>query len=178
VEIRFMERVFCDFPARNGMPGCSVQVSGLYDHSRKVVEITSADSPFREDRKPWGIEWGPEISCSILQHELTHMAVGAILGDRFGDLGVPWHEFIAYAVQFELMPPSLRSRALDARPDATAFASAGHVNAMSHAMDPDAFAIRSYLYEDAHGGGPLVAEIIGRAASGVAGGDAEYLWTD
>jgi len=179
VAIHFKDRVFCDFqgqdPARES---CSVQVSGLYDHNRKVVEITSAKSPFREDRTPWGIDWGAEISYSILQHELTHMAVGEILGDKFRNLSAPWHEFIAYAVQLELMSPSLLSRALDVLPGAAAFTGTEQVHSISHAMDPDAFAIRSFLYAKDHGGGQFIVEILNRAALGERMGNAEYLWTD
>jgi hypothetical protein len=179
VEIYFKDRVFCDFQGQDpSRKSCSVQVSGLYDHTRKVVEITSANSPFRQNRTPWGIEWGAEISYSILQHELAHMAVGAILGAEFRNLSTPWHEFIAYAVQFELMTPSLLSRALESLPGATAFTSTQQVHSISHAMDPDAFAIRSFIYERDNGGGQLIVEILNRAALGEGMGDTEYLWTD
>ena len=178
VEIHFKAQVFCDFQADNtATESCNVQVPGLYDHNRKVVEITSADSPFRDDRKPWGVDWGEEISYSILQHELTHMAVGEILGEDFRNLSAPWHEFIAYAVQFELMGPSLRSRVLNAYPDAKAFADPGNINPVIHAIDPDAFGVRSYLYATAQGGRQFVADVIDRATAERLGGSADYLWT-
>lgn len=179
VDIHFKDRVFCDFRADElSGESCTVQVSGLYDSKRRLVEMTSPDSAFRDGRQPWGVEWGPEIAYSILQHELSHMAVGEILGERFQNLSAPWHEFIAYSVQFDLMSPALRSRVMDAYPDATPFAGNGNINPVIHAIDPDAFGVRSYLHAAAHGGGQFIVDILSQAVSQGAGSGADYLWTE
>ncbi len=176
--VHFKDAVFCDFTeGADGRAVCQVQVSGLFDLSRWTVEITSADSPRRESRRPWGIDWGPEIAYSILQHELTHLAVAGVLGEGFSDLAAPWHEFIAYAVQFDLMDPDLRARILDGYPDIGPFSRPESINSTIYGADPDLFALRAWFYMRENGGSDLIRAIldgeVGLPADGV-----DYLWTN
>jgi hypothetical protein len=176
VTIRFRDRVFCNFGSNDSRDECLTEVSGFYDFRRKLVEITSADSPFREDRRPWGMKWGKELSFSILQHELAHMSIGEILGTDFANLSQPWHELLAYAIQFDLMDPAMRDEILRTYRSALAFERPEQVNPLIHAMDPDAFAVRSYLYMKENGGDALIRDILARTSDWQDDG-ASYLWT-
>lgn len=177
VTIRFLDRVFCDFPAQpSGLPACTVQVSGLFDFDRGVIEITSADSPYRATRHPWGIDWGPEIAFSVLQHEMVHMAVAHILGPDRSHLSVAWHELVAYAVQFDLMDPHLRARILERYADATPFRHPDNVNAVIYGIDPDLFGVRAWLYVMANGNAAGLMSIL-RGAPEQTLGRADFFWT-
>ncbi len=107
--IRFSDRVFIrlyDFDSK--VPAGEFQVSGYYDAERKVIEVTSATSTARRNRKPWGLDWDPRVAQSILLHELVHLFSREALGAEYYRVSKPWLEYIATAVQFELMQPDLR----------------------------------------------------------------------
>ncbi len=172
------DAVFCEFTeGADGRDVCQVQVSGLFDFSRWTVEITSADSPHRQLRQRWGIDWGPEIAFSILQHELTHLAVAGVLREGFRDLAAPWHEFIAYAVQFDVMDPALRARILDGFPGVGLFSRPESINPTIYGADPDLFALRPWFYMRENGGGDLIRAILDGEV-GASASDVNYLWTD
>jgi hypothetical protein len=160
-ELVFKDRVVILLPdlAGSGVPR-PTQVSGYYDAARRRLEVTTAKSPHKKDRSPWSIAWGPEIAFSILQHELVHMVVYAHLGMRAGQLSGAWHEYIAFAVQLDLMPASLRRRILDSHPTIQAFEHPEWVNPIHYAMDPDAFAIRAYRHAEANGGRGFIRRLL------------------
>ncbi len=177
VTIRFLDRVFCDFPAQpSGLPACKVQVSGLFDFDRRVIEITSADSPYRATRHPWGIDWGPEIAFSVLQHEMVHMAVADLLGPDRSHLSVAWHELFAYAVQLDLLDPHLRARILERYADAIPFRHPDNVNAVIYGIDPDLFGVRAWLFVMANGGAAGLMSIL-RDAPEKPLGRTDFFWT-
>lgn len=177
VTVRFKDKVICEFNSHDGSPAaCPLQVSGFYNFSQELVEITSADSPFREDRRPWGVDWGEEIAYSILEHELAHMAVAEILESDFTNLSLPWHEFLAYSIQFDIMDEPLRAGILSRFEDVQPFGSPNHVNPLIHAIDPDTFAVRAYLYMLENGVEDLIVEII-ESAPDRRDSDTDYLWT-
>ena len=143
--LSFLEEVFFEFEGAPGAPPHRVYVLGYYDRSRKAIHLTKSDSALREERRPWGLPWGAELWYSVLQHELVHMAAVEILGCGQRRLCGAWMEFVAYAVQFELMPPAMRDDILARHADLPTFASTWEVNAFRHAFDPDAFGIMSQI---------------------------------
>lgn len=160
----FKEKVFIDLvddPMALTEARGAVQVSAFFDDRHKRIEMTSFDSP-REGRHPWGIEWRTELKDSILHHELAHMATSVALGNNYANLGKAWHEFIAFAVEFEVMDPSLRQQVLINNPDVDPFTSDTEVNEFIYGFDPDQFGLRAYLTARANGG----MEFIGRILAG------------
>lgn len=129
-----------------------MQVSGYYDPSRDLIEVTSALSRYRKGRKPWKIAWGAAVAYSIMQHELAHMAVRHALGPRYGEYSKAWLEYIASAVQFDLMKPALRNRIMANMTEARPFERPEHVNALLHGFDPDLFAASAYVDAKSRGG--------------------------
>jgi hypothetical protein len=158
VTISFQDEVWYDLDASTGR---RVKVSGCFDMRRAMIEITRWNIEPATERRPWGVEWGKPIVASILQHELVHMATIAVLGDQqHMRLGGAWHEFVAYAVQFELMEPSMRERILAGHPTVTPFESPWAANEMTYAAEPDNFGLRAYLYAQERGGMAFIKEIL------------------
>jgi len=94
--------------------------------------------------EPWGLHWNERLAASFLRHELVHMAVWQIVGADPDRLPREWHEFIAYAVQLELMNRELRDELLTKAVDVGPFASLSQVNEFTYAMNPDVFAVAAY----------------------------------
>lgn len=65
------------------------------------------------------------MTGSFLRHELAHIAVWQILGREAERLPHEWREFIAYAIQLDLLDPE--------------------VNEFTYGMNPDVFAVGAYL---------------------------------
>lgn len=161
--LTFKEQVFVEMRAQSPQPGGApdlLQVSAFFDSRRKLIEVTSFDSAHQQDRRPWGVDWGPEIGESILHHELAHMATFAVLGEGYWHLSRAWLEFIAYCVEFEVMSPSLRGKILANNADLEPFAGVWEVNGFLHGVDPDGFGLRSYLMAEANGGLDFIRRII------------------
>lgn len=159
----FKERVFVEMVAESPQPDGArelLQVSAFFDSHRKLVEMTSFDSPYQQDRRPWGVDWGPEIAESVLHHELAHMATFAVVDEGYRRIGRAWLEFIAYSIEFEVMDSSLRAQILARSPEAVAFASVWEVNGFLHGVDPDGFGLRSYLMAEANGGLEFIRRVI------------------
>jgi len=161
VKIVFSRTVVIDsFDAVTGAPRGQMQVSGYFDATHRRLEVSSAESAARPDRRPWRLDWGPAIANSILQHELVHMATSAWVKQSGLRLAKPWVEFIAYAVQFDLMDDALRSRILAGYPGLEPFERPEHVNPIMQAHDPDAFGVQSYLYARANGGREFIRRLL------------------
>ena len=93
-------------------------------------------------REPWGQPWSRRIAASFLRHELAHIAVWQILGpEAAGRLPREWHEFIAYAIQLDLLDAGLRGRVLANFSDVRAFEELSAVNEFTYGMNPDVFAV-------------------------------------
>lgn len=110
--------------------------------------------------RPWGMDWSPAIAAAFLRHELVHMAIRRTLGHKSGRLRKEWHEFIAYAVQLDLMENSLRERILARFPDREPFENLLHVNEFTYGMDPDRFAVLAYTTYLARGGPEFVRQLL------------------
>lgn len=180
VSISFQDQVYIDMylqtygPAGKEPVGRE-EVSGTFNSNRKELQITSGRRELRRERRPWGIEWGQPIAYSILQHELAHAVVAGLLGSEYQKLGKAWHEFIAYAVQFDLMDRGLKSAVLANYPHAQPFAFPASVNSIVHCADPDAFGVSAYLYTEANGGAPFIGRILAKQVP-FGTGEFEYFW--
>jgi len=98
----------------------------------------------RERAKPWGEPWS-EIAGSFLRHELVHAAVVQIISARKLNLQPEWHEFIAYAIQFELMAPTLRDRIVDRYTHVEPVRTLTEINPFTYGMaDPAGFAVMAF----------------------------------
>uniref|UniRef100_A4WYL8 Uncharacterized protein n=1 Tax=Cereibacter sphaeroides (strain ATCC 17025 / ATH 2.4.3) TaxID=349102 RepID=A4WYL8_CERS5 len=181
VTVVFADRIEIELPAEPSgtEPSAAVraQISGCYDFRQDRVCVVSGHRDLPHDRQPWGLDWSPPVARSILTHELVHAAVSDILGPQTPDLGMVWHEFIAYAVQFHLMPPALRAEVLARHPEATAFAAPERVNPMSYALDPDAFAISAFLFAEEQGGGAFIRQLLTGSAP-FSTDEFQLLWTE
>lgn len=174
-KIMFSERVFIDiYDAQTQKITSKVQVSAFYDAGRNTIEATSASSPFQKERKPWGVEWGREISYSIVQHELIHGVVHQILSNSYSRTAKAWLEYVAYSVQFEIMSPDLRNRIAFNNPNIGPFDRPDQVNDMIHAFDPDLFGLRAHLFTQANGGRDFIRRILTSEVEFVT---APFLWT-
>ena len=141
-------------PAR-GDGAAGTRAHGYFDATgSRIVVVRSREAA------PWGVEWGPRMATSFLHHEFAHMAIRRILQTDHARLRLEWHEFIAYAVQFELMDRTLRERGLAEHPDAEAFADLMSVNEFTSRMDPERFAISAYRTYLARGGAGFVEKLL------------------
>ncbi len=166
-----------DYARRSERPAGRNEVSGYYDFRRNELQITSGRRDVARERKPWGIPWGQPIAYSILQHELVHAIVAGLLGGRYQKLGKAWHEFIAYAVQFDVMDAALRRQVIANYPDAEPFQFPESVNAIVYAVDPDAFGVAAHLYAQANGGTAFVRRIL-LGDVPFTTDEFEFLWTE
>ena len=96
-------------------------------------------------RQPWGLPWSRAMVGSFLRHELAHIAVWQILRPDARRLRHEWHEFVAYAVQLDLMDGALVRTLLGNYADAQAFGELTEVNEFVYGMNPDRFAVMAYL---------------------------------
>lgn len=175
ITIKFSELVYiATYDAISGRPTSRFQVSGFYDATRDRIEITSAWSRYRKSRRPWGLRWGHAIAHSILQHELTHMALRQALAGRYQRVSKPWIEFLAYAVQLDIMEPRLKTQVLNRYAGTKPFQFPENVNPFLYGIDPDEFGVRSYLYTQANGGRDFIRRII---KGEVSFSTDEILWT-
>lgn len=161
--LMFKERVLVEMIAESPEPDDRrefLQVSAFFDSRRNLIEATTFDSAYQQDRHPWGVDWGPEIAESILHHELAHMATFAVLGEGYRRIGRAWLEFIAYSIEFEVMNSSLMAQILANNAELEGFASIWEVNGVLHSVDPDGFGLRSHLMTKANGGLEFVRRVI------------------
>ncbi len=111
-------------------------------------------------RAPWGLPWSTELAASFLHHELAHIAVWQMLRAETLRLPREWHEFIAYAIQLDLMDSRLRAAVLANFADVQAVADLSAVNEFTYGMDPDVFAVTAYLTYRERGGENLVRALL------------------
>ncbi len=165
VRIIFRDEVFVDLPAPSAR---RLKVSGCYDSITRTIQITDWNIAPRAERRPWGLAWDKRIVRSVLEHELVHMAAITILGGRSGQLGGAWHEFIAYAIQFELMDEDMRNAVVANHPGLAPFDSPWNISQSTYAADPDSFGLRAWLHMRANGGGDFIRAILeGQAETGM-----------
>lgn len=79
----------------------------MVSHPDQLGDILGPDHPFAEIP-------AADLFASLIAHELSH----AFLDQNLGGAELPGaaHEYLAYAMQFGVLPPDVRQRLLDARP--------------------------------------------------------------
>lgn len=148
VSIRFAE------PASGASTGHS-PVHGLFDALRSEIVIYRAT-----DTKPWGQAWSPKFVASFLRHEIAHLAIWQAAKANRKPLRTEWHEFIAYAIQLDLMDPELRTIVLAAHADVRAVGNLTEINEFSYGMNPQAFAVLAYKTYLERGGATFVRQLL------------------
>lgn len=128
----FEPRLTVKFADARRKPAEGVVSYGHADVRSSLVVVYSSTH-----RQPWGQPWSPRLADSFLRHELAHIAVWRTPHSAAQRLAREWHEFIAYAVQFELMDSDLRDAALANFPHVRPFPDLAAVNEFTYAMDPD-----------------------------------------
>lgn len=128
---------------------------GVFDARGLTVRLNEA-AGFRA----WGISTPGVLGPSFLKHEFVHLAVHLILGDQVARVPRHWQEFIAYAIQFELMPSHLRAAILEANRDIAAFDDVLYVNEFIYASAPEAFALSAYKMYAAKGRGNFIRQLL------------------
>jgi len=96
------------------------------------------------DVSPWGLVWSAKLAASFLRHELAHMAIWAIVGKSQVRLGREWHEFIAYAIQLDLMDAQLLNELLARHTETRPVGNLTEINEFTYSMGPEAFAVAAY----------------------------------
>ena len=107
LRVSFMRRVEIQLPE-----GKKLRVSGCFDGDSGEIELVTWRGRPADERRPWGLQWNRETVSSIAVHEMTHAALWHILAEDRERLSPAWHEFVAYVVQFELMPERTRGEVL------------------------------------------------------------------
>lgn len=128
---------------------------GSYDPAARAIKLYG-----REQARPWGEPW-QNVSGSFIRHEMAHAAVVQILAMRTTVLPREWHEFIAYAVQFELMEPAIRDSILERYSNVAPAPALTQINPFTHGLaDPDTFAVLVFKSYRAFGGRDLVRRLL------------------
>jgi hypothetical protein len=159
----FRDEVFVDLVDDPiGTPGGPrrLEVSAFFDARSKRIEVTAFTAKRKGERRPWSMPWSSDIALSVLHHELVHMATFSVVDTAEKSPGRAWLEFVAYSVEFELMPPGLRKDVLSRYPTARPFISPYEVNPIVLAADPDLFGVRAHLTTAANGGLDYVRRLI------------------
>lgn len=128
---------------------------GLFDPLRSQVVIYRSS-----EAKPWGQAWSPKLVGSFLRHEIVHTAIWEAVKANPKQLKPEWHEFIAYAVQLDLMDPELRQQVLAAHADAKPITDLSEVNEFSYGMNPEVFAVVAYKTYLERGGAAFVRQLL------------------
>jgi len=117
---------------------------GTFNGRTSHIEILTyeASRTVHPDKPPFGMEMNPAIYRSFIAHEVAH----AIAHPNFvrRPLIAP-HEYIAFTVQLATMPEELRRQVLETvRTDA--FEHAWQASDVLMMLDPQRFAVKSYLH--------------------------------
>ncbi len=114
----------------------------------------------RDQARPWGEPW-PHVGTTFIRHELIHAAVVQLLASGKSGLPREWHEFVAYAVQFELMEPATRERILKHYTSVLPVSALTEINRFIYGLaDPDTFAVLAYRSYHAFGGSDLIRRLL------------------
>jgi hypothetical protein len=128
---------------------------GLFDPLRSQIVIYRAS-----EAKPWGQAWSPLLAGSFLRHEIGHTAIWEAVKANPKQLRPEWHEFIAYAVQLDLMDAGLRQQVLAAHADASPVKDLSEINEFSYGMNPEAFAVVAYKTYLERGAAAFVRQVL------------------
>jgi hypothetical protein len=148
VSVRFADRA-----AKQDAAATSTH--GYFDAPKTQVVVYR-----HSDEAPWGLTWSAQLARSFLDHELVHMAVWRIIGDGPVRLRPEWHEFVAYAIQFELLPDQFRDRILAAHTEIQPSKNFFDINEFTSRIDPERFAVMAYKTYIANGRDSFVARLL------------------
>lgn len=127
---------------------------GYFDAARAQVVVYRSAAV-----APWGLSWNLALAASFLRHELVHvMVLRASKEPR--RLPREWHEFIAYAIQLDLMDPNVLDRVLASGAAVQPFDDLLAVNEFTYGLGPEAFAVAAYKTYRARGGAQFVQQLL------------------
>jgi hypothetical protein len=156
INVYFSPKISIQFANRasEGPAGHS-PAHGLFDplQSRIVIYRVS-------DARPWGQAWSSKLVESFLRHEIVHLAVWQAVNRDRKRLRPEWHEFVAYAIQLELMDPDLRKEVLVTNQSVSAAKDLTEINEFSHGMNPEGFAVMAYKTYLERGGERFVRQLL------------------
>ena len=127
----------------------------LFDPLRLEIVVYRAS-----EEKPWGQAWSRELVGSFLRHEIVHTVIWEALGPDPKRLRPEWHEFIAYAIQIDLMEPALRQLVVAAHADLGPISDLSEINEFSYGMNPEGFAVVAYKTYLDRGGPTFVRQLL------------------
>lgn len=108
----------------------------------------------------WGLGKSEELLGS-LHHELSHMAVAVVMGERFKTLPASWQEFVAYAVQLDLLDTEIRNEVLARNPQLKGFQAFADLNDyVVGFLAPEQMALMSYKAYQAWGGQEFLGRLL------------------
>ena len=89
------------------------------------------------------------------------MAVAVVLGERFKRLPASWHEFVAYAVQIDLLDHEIRNEILARSSQLKGFSALNYINdAVIAFLPPKHMAVMSYRAYLRWGGQEFLARLL------------------
>lgn len=141
-------------------PGTDIPLFGSFDTNTNEIHMLSFRSSQQRGRTAWGLPWNDQLAESFLIHEMAHLVAITSMGSDYKRLAPVWHEFIAYTVQFQLMPEDLRKQILSRAHLQEPYENHWGVNFDIYLMNPDLFAIRSYLSAEEWGSGEFLKKLM------------------
>jgi hypothetical protein len=117
---------------------------GTFDAANNRIEVLTYEAAHRlmPEHPAFGVPMNFDLYRSFVAHELAH----AIAHPNFVRRPVASaHEYIAYTVQLASMPPALRETVLRNVPT-QAFGHPREIDEVMLAIDPNRFAVKSYLH--------------------------------
>ncbi len=143
--------VFIDPPADN-----PVASYGTFDAASNEIAIYR-----RHRKKAWGVDWNESFFDSVVIHEMVHMATLRVMGEQYARLPKEWHEFIAYAVQLQLIEEPLLGRVLEQYADVEQFSNLIEINPYIYGLsEPELFAVRAYKTFRTRGGMQFLKKLL------------------
>lgn len=123
----------------------SLAAHGQYNAATNEIHIVAFDHSSRPEqrRTAFGLPLDEQLQRSFIIHEVTH----AVAQQNFAAARPPRvsHEYIAYVAQISTLPEALRTRIL-ARYQTEGFADDSAISPILYEINPDMFAIKSYLH--------------------------------
>jgi hypothetical protein len=160
IEITPEIKIFFEKQAEVTINGETIPVHGYFDDENFEIHITSFNSHRNSNLTPFGLKWDLNQSSSYVLHEMTHLAIATELGKNKFKIKREWHEFLAYAVQIELMHSDLKKMILAKYSKTKAFESPNSVNSLIYEMDPEMFGVKAYKSMEDWGGSQFLSKIL------------------
>ena len=117
---------------------------GYYDKEYGNVHIPYPEL-FDLDQTLFGVAITPDVTLSIIYHELFHAGIYKIFGDEHYKLSSAWHEFAAFCGQFHFMPDYLKEKIELLNPTIGPFESESYVNNLLYELAVDWFGVSAHM---------------------------------